>query len=216
MRLGQRQPLSKLIEGTSHAMDGGGEDLIRGMSPVEIAACKELFVSMLNRTPDAMKSVISRSRPKINDAISELDLTPIQRFPGSVQADLIMRITQSAMAHVASSSHRHVPGGVDLSDAGLVVAAYTNPKSSLILGSCGVAHLASAGDPEYLDGTWLPITPSQAIGLDDDPTTISFHKDDERLRRRINEALAKHSRRIAGHSKKLVKRHTALIGRNLG
>ena len=110
------------------------------------------------------------------------------------------------MAHVASSSHRHVPGGLDLDGCGLAVAAYSNPNSRFILGSCGVAHLPIAGDPEYLDGTWLPIAPNKAIGLDNNPTTITLHNDRESLRDRINEALAKRSRFIAGDSKRLVGR----------
>ena len=56
------------------------------------------------------------------------------------------------MAHVASSSHRHVPRGFDLNDCGLAVAAHTNPKSRFIVGSHGVAHLPIAEDPEDLDG----------------------------------------------------------------
>ena len=31
------------------------------------------------------------------------------------------------MAHVASSNHRHVPGGFDLERCGLAVVAYPNP-----------------------------------------------------------------------------------------
>ena len=196
--------IEKLIEGTRRLIDAGSTDLLRSMSPAAITACKELLVSMSNRTPAVMKSAIARSRHSLRDAIAELDLQPIQRFSGAVQDDLIKRLEKSAMAHVASSSHRHVPRGFDLNDCGLAVAAHTNPKSRFIVGSHGVAHLPIAEDPEDLDGTWLPISPSNALGLDDDPTTITLLKDRERLRRRINEALAKRSKLIAGDSRRLV------------
>ena len=196
--------IEKLVAGTRHVVAGSSTDLIRSMSSAEINACKELLMSLTNRTPDAMKSVIARSRPRTSDAISKLDLEPLRRFPDAVQDTFLRRLERSAMAHVASSSHRHVPGGFDLGKCGLAVTAYSNPTSRFILGSCGVAHLPIAGDPEYLDGTWLPIAPQIAIGLDEDPTTITLHKDWEGLRCRINEALAKRSRFIAGDSKRLV------------
>ena len=203
--------IGKLIAGTSHLMDGGGADILRRMSPAEIAACKELLVSMSNRTSEVMDSAIARSRQTLNDAIAELDLGPIRRFPRPVQAELIVRLEKSAMAHVASGSHLHVPEGLDLSDLGVVVAAYTDPKSRFILGSWGVAHLPIPGDPEYPDGTWLPITPSNAIGLSNDRNTITLLKNREPLRRRINEALAKRSKLIAGDSRGLIERHMELM-----
>ena len=57
---------------------------------------------------------------------------------------------------------------------------------------------------------WLPISPDQAIGLYDDPANIRLFKDWEGLRRRINEALAKRSRFIAGNSQSLVTRRLPL------
>ena len=198
--------IEKLVAGTRHLVDGSSTDLLRSMSSAEITACKELLISLTNRTPDAMKSAIARSRPTSSDAISKLDLRPLRRFPDAVQDTFLQHLEWSAMAQVASSSHLHVPGGFDLDRCGLAVAAYSNPTSRFIIGSCGVAHLPIAGDPEYLDGTWLPITPNKAIGLDEDPTTITLHKDSESLRRRINEALAKRSKLIAGDSRSLVKR----------
>ena len=203
--------IGKLIAGTSHLMDGGGVDVLRRMSPAEIAACKELLVSMSNRTSEVMNSAIAQSRQTLDDAIAELDLGPIRRFPRPVQAELIMRLEKSAMAHVASDSHLHVPGGLDLNAFGLVVAAYTNPKSRLILGSWGVAHLPIPEDPEYPHGTWLPITPGNAIGLSNDRNTITLLKNREPLRRRINEALAKRSKLIAGDSRGLIERHMELM-----
>ena len=105
---------------------------------------------------------------------------------------------------VASSSHLDVPGGIDLNGCGLVVAAYSSPQRRFILGSCGAAVLPDAEDD--LDGDWLPISPDQAIGLHDDRANLRLHKDWEGLRRRINEALAKRSKLIAGDSKSLVTR----------
>lgn len=198
--------IEKLVAVTRHLVDGGSTDLPNCMSSAEITACKELLVSVTNRNPDAMKSVIARSRPISSDAISKLDLRPLRRFPDAVQDTLLQRLESSAMAHVASSSHRYVPGGFDLDRCGLVVAVYPNPDSRFIIGSCGVAHLPIAGDPEYLDGTWLPITPRIAIGLDEDPTTITLHRDRESLRCRVNEASARRSRLIAGDSRSLVER----------
>ena len=196
--------IEKLVAGTRHLVDGSSTDLLRSMSSAEITACKELLISLTNRTPDAMKSAIARSRPRSSDAISKLDLRPLRRFPDAVQDTFLQHLEWSAMAQVASSSHLHVPGGFDLDRCGLAVAAYPNPNSRFIIGSCGVAQLPVAeGD---LNGTWLPISPNHAIGLDDDPATIVLYKDWEGLCSRINEALAKRSKLIAGDSRSLVKR----------
>ena len=196
--------IGKLIAGTRHLMDGGDTELLGSMSSAEIAACKQLLISSMNRTPDAINSAIVRSRPELSDAISKLDLQPLRRFPNAVQATLLQRLERSAAVHVASSSHRDVPGGFNLDECGLVVAAYSSPAKRFILGSCGVAVLPDAEDD--LDGDWLPISPDQAIGLSDDPANIRLHKDWEGLWSRINEALAKRSRFIAGNSNGLVTR----------
>ena len=137
--------IEKLVAGTRHLVDGSSTDLLRSMSSAEITACKELLISLTNRTPDAMKSAIARSRPRSSDAISKLDLRPLRRFPDAVQDTFLQRLEWSAMAHVASSSHRHVPGGSDLHRCGLAVAAYSNPSSRFIIGSCGVAQTARRG-----------------------------------------------------------------------
>ena len=194
--------IEKLVAGTCHLVDGGSTNLLRSMSSEEITACKELLISSTNRTPDAMKSAIARSRPRSRDAISRLALQPLGRFPKAVQKTLLRRLEWKAMAYVASSSHRHAQGGFDIDRCGLAVAAYSNPNSRFIIGSCGVAHLPDAEDD--LNGSWLPISPNHAIGLDDDPTTIVHYKDWEGLCCRINEALAKDSKLIAGDSRSLV------------
>ena len=188
--------IEKLVAG----VDDSSTVLLRSMSSAEITTCKELLISFMNRTPDAMKSAITRTRLRESDAISKLDLEPLRRYSDAVQDTFFRRLEQSAWAHVAASSHRDVPR------CGLTVAAYSNPTSRFILGNCVVAQLPIAGDPEYLDGTWLPITPNKAIALGEEPTEIILHKDRESLRRRINEALAIRSRLIAGDSKSLVKR----------
>lgn len=203
--------IGKLVAGISDLMDGGDADVLRRISPPEINACKELVVSMSNRTSEAMNSAIAQSRQALDDTIAELDLGPIQRFPRPVQAELIMRLEKSAMAHVASSSHFHAPEGLELNGFGLVVAAYPNSKSRFILGSCGVAHLPMPGDPTYPDGTWLPITSSHAIGLSNDRNTITLLKNREPLQRRINEALAKRSKLIAGNSRGLIEHHMGFM-----
>ena len=191
--------INKLVVGIRHLVDGSSPVLLRSMSSAEITACKELLISMTTRTPDAMKSTIARTRLRENDDISKL-VEPLRRDPDVDVDTLLQRVEQSAWAHVAASSHRDVP------KCGLTVAAYSNPTSRFILGSCGVAELPIAGDPEYLDGTWLPITPNIAIALGEEPTEIILHKDRECLQRRINEALAIRSQIIAGDSKSLVKR----------
>ena len=190
--------IEKLISGTRHLVDGGSTDLLRRMSSAEISACKQLLISVTNRTPDAIRSAIARSRARSSEAISKLDLRPLERFPTAVQIAYLQRLEKSAIAHVASSSHRHVPGGFDVDRWGLAVAAYSNPNSRFIIGSCGVAHLPV--------GNWLPISPNNAIVLDDDPATIVHYKDLEGLCSRINEALAERSKLIAGDSRSLVKR----------
>ena len=196
--------IGKLIAGTRQLMDGGDTDLLGGMSSAEITACKQLVISSMNRTPDAINSAIVRSRPESSDAISKLDLQPLRRFPNAVQDTFLQRLERSAAVHVASSSHRDVPGGFNLDECGLVVAAYSSPAKRFILGSCGVAVLPDAEDD--LDGDWLPISPDLAIGLSDDPANVRLHKDWEGLCSRINEALAKRSRFIAGNSNSLVTR----------
>ena len=191
--------IKKLVAG----VDDSSTVLLRSMSSAERTTCKELLISFINRTPDAMKSAIARTRLRENDDISKLVELFRRRYPDEDVDTLLQRLEQSAWAHVAASSHRDVPR------CGLTVAAYSNPTSRFILGSCGVAELPIAGDPEYLDGTWLPITPNIAIALGEEPeepTEIILHKDRESLRRRINEALAIRSRIIAGDSKSLVKR----------
>ncbi|MDE2718429.1 MAG: DUF4238 domain-containing protein [Chloroflexota bacterium] len=196
--------IGKLIAVTRQLIDSGDTDLLGGMSSAEITACKQLLISSMNRTPDAINSAIVRSRPESSEAISKLDLQPLRRFPKAVQDTLLQRLERSAAVHVASSSHRDVPRGVNLDECGLVVAAYSSPSRRFILGSCGVAVLPVAEDD--LDGDWLPISPDQAIGLYDDSANIRLFKDWEGLRCRINEALAKRSRFIAGTSRGLVKR----------
>ena len=107
------------------------------------------------------------------------------------------------MAHVAASSHRDVP------KCGLTVAAYRTPPADSSSAVAVWLNFRLPETPEYLDGTWLPITPNIAIALGEEPeepTEIILHKDRESLRRRINEALAIRSRIIAGDSKSLVKR----------
>ena len=200
--------IGKLIAATRHLVDDGDTDLLGSMSSAEITACKQLLISSINRTPDAINSAIVRSRPESSDAILKLDLQPLRRFPNAVQDTFLQRLERSAAAHVASSSHRDVPGGFNLDECGLAVAAYSSPTRRLIFGSCGVAVLPDAEDD--LDGDWLPISPDQAIGLYDDPANIRLFKDWEGLRRRINEALAKRSRFIAGNSKGLVTRRLPL------
>ena len=189
--------IEKLIAGTRHLQQTDSKDLLRTMSLGEITACKELIVSSTTRTPDSMKATIVRSRLELGEAISKLDLRPLRRFPEEVQVTFLRLIEWSAMAHVASSSHRHAEGGFDIDKSGLAVAANSNPNSRFILGSCGVAHLPIAGDPENLDGTWLPISPNHAIALDNDPGTIVCYRDWESLCSRINQALARDSRMIA-------------------
>lgn len=151
------------------------------MSSAEVTACKELLISSMNRTPDAINSAITRSRPQSSEALSKLDLQPLRRFPNAVQDTFLQRLERSAAVHVASSSHHDVPGGLDLAESGLAVAAYSSPRRRFILGSCGVAVLPDAEDD--LDGDWLPISPDQAIGLYDDPANIRLFKDWEGLRR---------------------------------
>ena len=200
--------IGKLIAATRHLVDDGDTDLLGSMSSAEITACKQLLISSINRTPDAINSAIVRSRPESSDAILKLDLQPLRRFPNAVQDTFLQRLERSAAVHVASSSHRDVPGGFNLGECGLAVAAYSSPTRRFIFGSCGVAVLPDAEDD--LDGDWLPISPDQAIGLYDDPANIRLFKDWEGLRRRINEALAKRSRFIAGDSKSLVTRRLPL------
>ena len=196
--------IGKLIAGTHRLMDSGSTDLLVRLSSAEITACKQLLISSMNRTPDAIESAIVRSGARSNQAIWKLVRQELRRFPKPVQDDFFHRYLKSAAVHVASSSHRDVPGGFDLDECGLVVAAYSSPTRRFIFGSCGVAVLPDAEDD--LDGDWLPISPNQAIGLYDDPANVRLHKDWEGLRRRINEALAKRSKLIAGDSKSLVKR----------
>lgn len=196
--------IGKLIAGTRHRVDSGDTNLLGGISAAEITACKQLLISSMNRTPDAINSAIVRSRPASSDAISKLDLQPLRRFPNAVQDTFLQRLERSAAVHVASSSHHDVPGGLNLDERGLVVAAYSSPSRRFILGSCGVAALLDAEDG--VDCDWLPISPDQAIGLTDDPANLRIQKDWEGLRSRINEALAKRSRFIAGDSNGLVRR----------
>jgi len=196
--------IRKLVAGTRHLMDSDSTDLLAQLSSAEITACKQLLISSMNRTPDAIESAIVRSGARSNQAIWKLVRQELGRFPKPVQDEFFHRYLRSAAAHVASDSHRNVPGGFDLNECGLVVAAYSSPARRFILGSCGVAVLPDAeGD---LGGDWLPISPDQAIGLYDDPANLRLHKDWEGLRRRINESLAKRSKLIAGDSKSLVQR----------
>lgn len=194
--------IEKLIAGTRHLVREGSTDLLRRMLPREITACKQLLISVANRTPDAIRSAIARSRATSREAISKLDLRPLERFPAAVQAGYLRRLERSAAVHVASSSHRDVLGGFDPDSHGLAVATYTDPGDRFIIGSCGAANLPVVEDD--LDGTWLPISPQDAIVLDKDPDTITHFKDWEGLCRRINEALARRSKLIAGDSKRLV------------
>ena len=196
--------IEKLIAGTRHLVDSGSTDLLAQLSSAEITACKQLLISSMNRTPDAIESAIVRSGARSSQAIWKLVRQELRRFPKPVRDDFFHRYLKSAAVRVVSSYHRDVPRGFDLDECGLVVAAYSSPTRRFILGSCGVAVLLDAADD--LDGDWLPISPDQAIGLYDDPTNIRLFKDWEGLRHRINEALAKHSELIAGDSKSLVKR----------
>ena len=196
--------IGKLIAGTRYLVADGDTELLRSMSSAEVTACKELLISSMNRTPDAINSAIIRSRPQSSDALSKLDLQPLRRFPNAIRDTFLQRLERSAAVHVASSSHRDVPGGLDLDESGLAVAAYSSPGRRFILGSCGVAVLPDAEDD--LGGDWLPISPDQAIGLYDDPANIRLFKDWDGLRCRINKALAERSRFIAGSSRSLVRR----------
>lgn len=196
--------IGKLIAGTRHLVDTDSKDLLVELSPAEITACKQLLISSMNRTPDAIESAIVRSGARSSQAIWKLVRHELRRFPKPVQDGFFHRYLRSAAVDVASSSHRDVPGGFDLDECGLVVAAHSSPTRRFIFGSSGVAVLPDAeGD---LGGDWLPISPDQAIGLCDDPAVVRIHKDWEGLRRRINEALAKRSKLIAGDSKSLVER----------
>ena len=95
-------------------MDSGDTDLLGGMSSAEVTACKQLLISSMNRNPDAIKSAVIRSRPESSEAISKLDLQPLRRFPNAVQDTFLQRLERSAAVHVASSSHRDVPGESNL------------------------------------------------------------------------------------------------------
>ena len=196
--------IQKLVAGTRHLMDSDSTDLLVQLSSAETTACKQLLISSANRTPDAIESALVRSGASSNQTIWKLVRQELARFPKPVQDDFFHRSLRSAAAYVASDSHRHVPGGVNLDECGLVVAAYSSPNKRFIFGSCSVAVLPDAEDD--LDGDWLPISPDQAIGLSDDPANMRLFKDWEGLRCRINEALVKRSRFIAGDSKSLVKR----------
>lgn len=196
--------IERLIAGTRHRVSSGSTDLLDQLSPAEITACKQLLISSMNRTPDAIESAIVRSGARSNQAIWKLVRQELGRFPKPVQDEFFHRYLRSAAVDVASSSHRDVPGGIDLNGCGLVVAVYSSPQRRFILGSCGAAVLPDAKDD--LGGDWLPISPDQAIGLHDDPANLRLHKDWKGLRRRINEALAKRSKLIAGDSKGLVER----------
>ena len=196
--------IERLIAGTRHLVSSGGTDLLDQLSPAEITTCKQLLISLMNRTPAAIESAIVRSGARSSQAMWKLVRQELGRFPKPVQDEFFHRYLRSAAVDVASSSHRDVPGGIDLNGCGLVVAAYSSPQRRFILGSCGAAVLPDAEDD--LGGDWLPISPDQAIGLHDDPANLRLHKDWEGLRRRINEALAKRSKLIAGDSKSLVTR----------
>ena len=194
--------IERLIAGTRHLVISGSTDLLDQLSSAEITACKQLLISSMNRTPDAIESAIVRSGARSNQTIWKLVRKELGRFPKPVQDEFFHRYLRSAAVDVASSSHRDVPRGIDLDGCGLVVAVYSSPERRFILGSCGAAVLPDAKDD--LGGDWLPISPDQAIGLHDDPANLRLHKNWEDLRRRINEALAKHSNLIAGDSRKLV------------
>ena len=195
--------IEKLIGGTRHLVGGGSLDTLPRMSSAEVTACKQLLFSSMNRTPDAIESAIVRSGARSSQAIWKLVRQELHRFPEPVQDDFFHRYLKSAAVHVASSSHRDVPGGFNLDEYGLVVAAYSSPMRRFVFGSCGVAVLPDAEDD--LDGDWLPISPDQAIGLSDDPANLRLYKDWEGLRPRINEAVAERSKLIAGSSRSLVK-----------
>ena len=181
--------IGKLIAGTHRLMDSGSTDLLVRLSSAEITACKQLLISSMNRTPDAIESAIVRSGARSNQAIWKLVRQELRRFPKPVQDDFFHRYLKSAAVHVASSSHRDVPGGFDLDECGLVVAAYSSPTRRFIFGSCGVAVLPDAEDDldgERMSGRgllvrparrWIPISPNQAIGLYDDPANVRLHKD---------------------------------------
>ena len=188
--------INKLVAG----VDDSSTVILRNMSSAEITTCKELLINFVNRTPDARESAIARTRLRENDCISKLAEPLHRRYSDEVMDTLYQHVEQSAWANVAASSHRDIP------KCGLIVATYSNPTSRFILGSCVVAQLPIAGNPEYPDGTWLPITPNKAIALGEDETKIILRKDWECLRRRINEALAIRSQIIAGDCKSLVKR----------
>ncbi|MXX77959.1 MAG: DUF4238 domain-containing protein [Gemmatimonadales bacterium] len=196
--------IERLIAGTRHLVSSGSTDLLDRLSSAEITTCKQLLISSMNRTPDAIESAIVRSGARSNQAIWKLVRKELGRFPKPVQDEFFHRYLRSAAVDVASSSHRDVPGGIDLNGCGLVVAAYSSPTRRFILGSCGLAVLPKAKDD--LGGDWLPISPDQAIGLHDDPGNLRLHMDWKGLCRRINEALAKRSKWIAGESEGLVKR----------
>ena len=196
--------IRKLIAGTRHLMSSRSKELLTQLSPAEITYCKQLLISSMNRTPDAIELAIVKSGARSNRAIWKLVRQELHRFPKPVQDEFFHRSLRSVAAYLASDSHHHLPGGFNLGERGLAVAAYSSPTRRFIFGSCGVAVLPAAEDD--LDGDWLPISPDQAIGLSDDPANIRLFKDWDGLRCRINEALAKRSRFIAGDSKSLVKR----------
>ena len=204
--------LKKIIEGASHILDGGDVADFPVMSPIEMTAWKEFYVSMLNRTPDAIARVVARSgnqhpaEEALDDVLSKADPSDVLRFTKPEWDQLKDRIAHSVSAAFASSIHEHLPNGFELGDVGLMIAAYRNPKNSFIVGSNGVADVSRA-DAGSMGVQWLPIAPSVAIAMSDDPTMVTLRIDDDSLRRQINRSLAG-SQFIAGHSRRLVMRHT--------
>ena len=167
--------IERLIAGTRHLVNSGSTDLLGQLSSAEISACKQLLISSMNRTPDAIESAVVRSGARSNQAIWKLVRQELDRFPKPVQDEFFHRYLRSAAVDVASSSHRDVLGRINLDECGLVVAANSSSTRRFIFGSCGVAVLPDAEDD--LGGDWLPISPDQAIGLYDDPANLRLHKD---------------------------------------
>ena len=164
------------------------------MSLIETTAWKEFYISMLNRTPHAIARVVARSGVRhpaeeaLDDALLKANPSDALRFAKPDELDHLKdRIARSVNAAFASSIHEHLPSGFELGDVGLMIAAYSNPEKSFIVGSDGVADI-SQDDAGSMGVQWLPIAPNVAIAMSDDSTMITLCRDNDSLRAHSGDA----------------------------
>ena len=192
--------IDKIVDATNDYMESRSETAFSILSQGDLRAWQEFYVSMLHRTPQALDDVIRESfgeHPVSRVVQSDDEVRESwEGLPERTRRTLEQRLVHSVKAAFAASVHDDYRGGYDF---GLAIAAYTNPRRNFIIGSYGVA-----------DRFWLPIAPNIATAPLDTGNRIMLTANDELLRREVNAWLARHSRFIAGHARKLVERHARI------